>query len=327
MRLENVAIVGSGVAGVHAAQQLAAKGIQVSVFDKSRGTGGRVASCRLGDRIVDLGAPLIQAESRPFADWLQALGAQYWKPVGGDFTLAPRRMSAGWVGSPSLSALTRGVVENSEGIRLFSNTRVGVVWPDREGVLLRDTDGESLGYFDAALIATPAPQAAALLDAVHRFQQRAERADVEPVWTLVVELSGRPEHLRGLDVLEGDHPVFRRIVRDSSKPDRVGECWVLEARSDWSCKQLNATGEQVARSLIAEFEKVAGENIQPLQQRSHRWLYARARPQADSPAALWDAYNSIGACGDWLLGGTVEGAWMSAEALVNQMLTPDRRVA
>ncbi len=54
---ERVAIIGAGLAGALVAEGLHRFGAQVTVFDKSRGTGGRLAAARLGELSMDLGAP------------------------------------------------------------------------------------------------------------------------------------------------------------------------------------------------------------------------------------------------------------------------------
>ena len=44
--LERVAVVGAGIAGLAAARRLAAAGVEVTVFDKARRPGGRLATRR-----------------------------------------------------------------------------------------------------------------------------------------------------------------------------------------------------------------------------------------------------------------------------------------
>lgn len=324
MRIEQIAVIGSGIAGMRAARLLSEAGHSVTVFEKGRGTGGRMASGALGETSADLGAAMIEARTVEFEHWLHQQGAERWQPRCASFGLDRIPDRHGWVAVPRSSAMTRAL---AEGIKLCTDTRVAVVWPDRQGVLLRDTAGASLGYFDAAVIATPAPQAATLLDALHRFRHRAEQTPVSPSWVVQLALPSRPERLADIDWLEGDHPMIRRIVRDSSKPKREGENWVIQANESWSRAHVNADPARIAGEMLAAFAEIAEEALNPLHRRVHGWLYARAEPLSGQESALWDRQNCIGACGDWLCGGDLEGAWMSANELVARILASRSKVA
>lgn len=63
----SVLVVGAGVAGLVAARTLADHGVDVTVVDKARGVGGRLATRRLGDGAsFDHGAALFDSVSEPF---------------------------------------------------------------------------------------------------------------------------------------------------------------------------------------------------------------------------------------------------------------------
>ena len=52
-------IIGSGLAGLSAANKLAKNGSNIIVIDKGRGVGGRLASRRIGEAVFDHGAQFI----------------------------------------------------------------------------------------------------------------------------------------------------------------------------------------------------------------------------------------------------------------------------
>ena len=70
-----IAIIGAGITGLTAADQLVKSGRDVQVFDKGRGSGGRIATRRTENGIFDHGAPERQAESQEFRNFLATLGA------------------------------------------------------------------------------------------------------------------------------------------------------------------------------------------------------------------------------------------------------------
>ncbi|WP_052063686.1 FAD-dependent oxidoreductase [Nitrincola sp. A-D6] len=205
-------------------------------------------------------------------------------------------------------------------VELRTETRISVVWPDKNGVLLRDESADVLGHFDNVVVAAPAPQAAVLLDAVQRYRSRAEAVVMQPAWVVSVVLERRPEALAHIDLLEGVHPELQRVVRDSSKPGRSGEIWTLQASRDWTEAYLNLSADTVMHELVAALVALTGDPLVVKAHRAHRWLYCDAI-STESAMALWDADTAMGACGDWLAGGGVEAAWQSGTELARMILS------
>ena len=76
--LHPIAIIGTGIAGLSAAQALHAAGHSVQLFDKSRGSGGRMASKRSDAGALDLGAQYFTARDRRFVEVVQQWQARGW---------------------------------------------------------------------------------------------------------------------------------------------------------------------------------------------------------------------------------------------------------
>src|SRR5690606_22770394 len=71
-----VAIIGSGIAGLTAANRLASAGHEVTVFEKSKGYGGRLSTrYAQGDRSITLdhGAPYLSAKGAGFKAFIHSL--------------------------------------------------------------------------------------------------------------------------------------------------------------------------------------------------------------------------------------------------------------
>jgi len=204
-------------------------------------------------------------------------------------------------------------------------TRVGYIWPELDGakkkVRLRDEKGESLGVFDAAIVTAPAQQAATLLEAVPRFGNTAKAIKPTPSWVAIIETSGttdQPEQL-----IMGQHPILYRCTKESSKPGRSAQegsaIWSIEANSDWSQVHVDHSKEDIEALLTQAFLSVKPQAKIHSVRRCHRWLYSR-HPATDH-GMLWDEATHIGACGDWLLGGDLEGAWKSANLLSTTLIS------
>src|SRR5471032_84719 len=73
-----IAIIGTGIAGLSAAQALTEAGHVVQLFDKSRGSGGRMSSKRSDAGALDMGAQYFTARDRRFVTEVQRWQANGW---------------------------------------------------------------------------------------------------------------------------------------------------------------------------------------------------------------------------------------------------------
>ena len=306
-----VAVIGAGLAGLACATVLARAGHVVRVLDKGRGPGGRMSARRvetpLGQATFDHGAqyftardPGFQAQVRAWA--LDGVCAPW--PAAGDDA---------WVGTPAMNAPIRALAQPLD-----------VVWGRRVEALVRREAGWTLIVEDAApldaqvvIVATPAEQAAVLLDAHDAAAARLARATpAQPCWTLMAAFSD-PLPVAA-DILRGAGPIGW-AARNSAKPGRDGpEAWVIQASPDWSGAHLELPAEAVADQLAAAFAELAGVDWPaPLSRTAHRWRYARSG--AAGAQALWSPGSGLGVCGDWLVGPRVECAWLSGMALARKI--------
>ena len=59
-------VIGAGIAGLLAARTLQEHGLRVTVLDKGRGVGGRMATRRIGSAVFDHGAQFFTARDPQF---------------------------------------------------------------------------------------------------------------------------------------------------------------------------------------------------------------------------------------------------------------------
>ena len=329
-----VAIIGAGLAGCTLARQLADAGIRVDIFEKSRGTGGRLASCRIGEESADLGVSWLEWEARPgahdlpFQDWLaeqEAAGHLHsWQPIAQNFQREALPERKRYTGNNRLSALTRALLAH-DNIQLHSEVRIGSAEPViRSGITrlqLTDTAHNSRGEYTQVVVATPAPQAAPLLSAEPALQALARKVQPDACWTLVLGFDTPLS--TPIELFEGEHPVLRRVVRDSRKPGRNAseDVWVIQARADWSLQMIDDEKEHVQKALLDAFYQLLQSQPKPDHSRCHRWLYSTCTSLNLDSGFLHDPQTGLSVCGDWLAGFGFEASWQSAMALSQRILS------
>ncbi len=320
-----VAIVGAGMAGLACARRLHRAGAAVTVFDKGRRPGGRLATRRAGDLQFDHGAQYATARNPLFQAMLQAAG-----PLAATWTDRPQ--DPWWVGVPGMSALAQAVVADGAG-QVLSRRHVAFLHRDPDGWHVRHLDaanaapglvsaegGEVAGPFDAVALAIPAPQAAGLLDGIgHPLAHRLAAVRMAPCWAVMLAF---PDAHDGPDIRTHDGPLAW-IARDSSRPGRPGlpECWVGHASPAWSRAHLERSPDDVLPLLRDAFAAATGIGAPPSAAAVHRWRYARVEAALGQPClSRSDGLpEGLAACGDWCLGPRVEAAFESGLAAADTL--------
>lgn len=315
----SIAIIGAGIAGLTMALRAREQGMAATVFEKSRGPGGRLASKRVGDDVsVDMGAQFFTVRNPRF----QALLDQYtgdgafdlWNASlwheSADGEVGHFHPAQRYVGSPRMSAVTRALAQN---LSIQSETRITAVTPRPEGWWLA-TARDQHGPFSRVVITAPPSQTRDLLPTFVTSPLGPERFRMLPCWAVALRFN---EALNpGFDGMQLTHDSLGWVARNTSKPERgAAEWWVLHANSSWSDRHRDADPETVAGDLATAFRQRFGITHPISDHLVHRWLYARPA-SGPEPLYLSTAGNSLGLCGDWLAGGRVEGAFESADALM-----------
>lgn len=310
-------VIGAGMAGLSCAGELARSGATVTVLDKGRGPGGRMAARRaeVGGASVafDHGAQYFTARDPAFRDavaaWEAAGAAARW-PAAGD---------EAWVGLPGMNAPIKAMAQALDvrwGVRAERLSRSGSGWRI-------ETDSAA---FTAARVAVgvPAEQAAVLLaDAAPDLAALAGEVVSAPCWAVMAAFGQRLPI--AADTFRSETAPISWAARNSAKPGRSGaETWVIHASPERSRQVLDLSKDAAGAALLADFFAAIGvAPVAPIHCDAHRWLYAL--PQAPSSVAAgngarFDVQAGIGIAGDYLHSPRVEGAWLSGRVLAGLAL-------
>ncbi|WP_338479540.1 FAD-dependent oxidoreductase [Pseudomonas trivialis] len=320
-----IAIIGTGIAGLSAARALRDAGQVVHLFDKSRGSGGRMSSKRSDAGALDMGAQYFTARDRRFVNevqrWQSNGWAEQWKPQlynskAGQLTPSPDEQIR-WVGTPRMSAITRALLDD---LPVTFGCRITDVFQGEQHWNLLDADGGNHGPFSHVIIATPAPQATALLAAAPKLASAAAGVKMDPTWAIALAFD-KPLDTPMQGCFVQDSPLDW-LARNRSKPGRDAtlDTWVLHATSVWSKAHLDLSREAVIEHLHGAFAELLHCAMPaPSFSLAHRWLYAR--PSASHEfGVLADADLGLFVCGDWCLSGRVEGAWLSGQEAARRLI-------
>lgn len=298
------------MAGLAAATRLRARGFSVTLFDKSRGFGGRMATRRTGDFQFDHGAQYFTARG---ADFFRQVSA--WQEQG----LVAEWGPGAYVGRPGMTAPSRAM---AEGLTCITEAQVSDLERGPKGWRVEDENGlinaPGNGTYDALILAVPAPQAIPLAQSAGIDMPQLALARYAPCIALM--LAFEPETRSGDDWMRPEDSAIAWIARNSSKPDRpsTAQTWVVHARPDWSRAHIEDDPKTLVEPLLARFRALTGVLAEPLYATAHRWRYALVEQEVGQPC-LFDRESMFGACGDWCLGARVEAAFDSGLAMAETL--------
>ena len=276
-----VAVVGAGLAGLVAARRLADAGCEVTVFEKSRGPGGRCATRRSDFGPFQHGVASFAAVSPAFcaelAQW-QARGRVAPLPPAGAVAagapavqgLPAAHLPRRWVGLPTINAWARQL---AQGLAVHTEHTVQALLPGAVGgwQLATAEQGVLETRFDTVLLALPAEQARPLCAHSTVLQQALQPVHSQPCWTLMLawaepslgpvpRLAPGSEPARVLaEVLDlgalaetTSTPAGRAEPSGTAAAPEAapGTRWVLHAQPDWSAAHLELPAADATALLM-----------------------------------------------------------------------------
>ena len=325
-----IAIIGTGLAGATAAAGLSADH-DVTVFEKSRGTSGRMCTRRRQspqgvDFAFDHGAQYFTIRGERFARAVAPLRAkgvvQPWDvpmvTMDASGNLTPRPTEA-FVACPGMTALAKSFLE---GVTLRHEVEITALNADHGGWRLTDRRGQDQGVFDRVISAIPAPQAAALMPASFAAAAGLERARMLACFTLMLGYDAPIDLPYGGAFVAGSPLGF--IAVNSSKPGRnTGFSLVVQANNNWAEPRVEHDPAEIENQMKDELARLTGLDAATAALGSfHRWRYA-ATETSSGQGFCGDDDRGLYAIGDWCLKGRVEAAFDSAAALLDHFAAID----
>ena len=331
-----IAIVGAGAAGLAAGRTLTGQGHEVVVYEKSNGLGGRAATRRAHDCVLDHGAQYLTLpddlpalrrlvlEELP-RDGLRDIGRPIYT-FDKDGRVEPgdeaRNAAPKWTYEAGLTTLGKYL---AAGLEVRRKTRVTRLERLSVGYRLFDEAGATVGEADRVLVAIPAPQAADLLRAsVIDADRRAtalshlERATYKPMFTFMfgyrqppagtIYAGGAPADPRPYYALvntDRGHDISWLAVENDKGPSRAPSgvlALVAQMAVPFSEARYDDPPDELAAIADRQVRELLGVDLGPPLWHDHaRWRYAKPAGTTDL-ATLNHDHDGLFFAGDYTTG-------------------------
>jgi renalase len=300
------------MSGLAAARMLRDHGHEVVVVDKGRSVGGRLATRRIGDAVVDHGAQFFTVRTDAFRtqadDWLARDVARVWCHGfgNGDGDGHPR-----YIGNGGMTSLAKDLARGLDvrcSTMAFSVRRAGEAW---EVVI----DDGSIVTADAVVLTCPVPQSWALLiESGLEVPSPLTSSDYERCLALLVVLDGPsavpPPGGVQLDPHDAS-ATFGFVADNAQKGISPVPALTLHATVPFSAAHWDEPIEQVRDVLLeAAAPWIGGTGVVDVQVK--KWRFATPIEPWSEPCCVLP--GGIVLAGDAFAGPKVEGAFTSGLA-------------
>ncbi|MEP6446400.1 MAG: NAD(P)-binding protein, partial [Hyphomicrobiales bacterium] len=235
-----IAIIGAGLSGLTVANQLK-QHANVTVFEKSRGTSGRLSTRRAEPFIFDHGAQFFTAKTAAFKSYIAPLieagvvapwNARFVQIAGDEISKQQEwnEPPFHYVGVPGMNAVGKHL---SNGLDVRLSTHVSSMCKIDDQWEISDQDDICLGRYDWVISAIPAQQATALLPSSASFYSDINKIKLQGCYSLMLGFKKAFDFKYDAALVRDD--VISWISVNSSKPGKPGGTSLLvHSTNDWA---------------------------------------------------------------------------------------------
>ena len=322
----DILIIGAGLAGLSAANDLQQAGHSVLVIDKGRGLGGRLAGRRIAEATFDHGAQFFTARESRFkaavASWIKAGVAEEWySSYPGQPNGHPR-----YRGVPTMTAVAKYLATD---ITIMRTIRVEAITQQQTQWLAELDNGETV-IANKLLITSPVPQTLELLAAANialpaAKQARLERIEYEACIAVMAVLDG-PTKLEYPGAIALENSPIAWISDNLQKGVSKVPAVTIHGSGDFSAQHLDHERMAIGQQLIDAAAPYLGD-AKVTEFQVHGWRYSKPTIVDDAPCMLLSEATDLpplALAGDAFAGPRFEGAVQSGWAAAKQLISADR---
>lgn len=291
-----LAIIGAGVSGLCAARALKDRGLDIAVYEKSRGVSGRAASrTRHGVRF-DHGANYIKISSETFRRLLfEELPSGDLVEIEGDIwtfdgigEISPGdpdlNSESKWTYRSGISTLGKNLAALAD-TPVENQVKVEGLELDSSGWTLFDESHNRVGCFDAVLMTPPAPQAATILensklpDALRPVITNLSSTSFHRQFSVILGIDGeldRPGDFFALVNSDRKHDIAW-LCFENDKPGHVPEgttVLVVQMSPSWSAEHFDVPPQDWLDEVIGKVSTLLHCELPVTWTDTQRWKFA-----------------------------------------------------
>lgn len=315
----DVLVIGAGMAGLMAATALQRAGHRVTILDKGRGMGGRMATRRFDGATCDHGAPCLSMTDPTLEEAMagsRARGALVAWPGAGD---ASASQGHAWRGHPGMSGLAKDL---AAGLDVRLETLVTRIDQDGAGWRVSTEPGAVLGA-RSMILTPPVPQSLALMEASGfeadpALLDRLRRVEYGRCLAVMAVLDG-PSRVPAPGTVAPGHGPVARVTDNQLKGISAVPAVTIHGSHAFSVEQWDRDRTESGRLLMEAAAPWLGARVTSFQ--VHGWRFSQPLTTEPSRCVVAGRSPMLVLAGDGFGEGGVQGAALSGMAAAEALLS------
>ena len=324
--MKNVAVIGAGITGITLANLLQKK-FNLTVFEKSRGVGGRMATRRAEPYQFNHGAQYFKIENKEFKDFLQPLILnKVIKPLeANQIEILNKEVikrtkiynKQYFTAESKMNSVVKYLINNNFSIKLLCKIEKIIKENDKWFVI--DSGQVSFGPYDWLIITIPPNQAKEILYNNFKFLDIIKKIKMRSCYSLMLGFDK-------FDEFDFDTALFleedvqwlsiRKIILENKEYYNL----LINSSYNFAEQNINSSKDKISNHLIKQVSDILKCKLNNYEHKAlHFWKYAMSEKN-NNLGSLFDEDLKIIVCGDWCMNGKVEGGFLSAKDAVNKLL-------
>ena len=304
-----IAIIGAGISGCNLYFNLKEKYDEITLFDKSRGTGGRLStkyiSLKDETRFIDHGTPFFIPQTDELKDFSLYLSSE---------NILKNRYDK-FLPKNGINKMCSFLIEKED---LVTQTKITKAKFENSKWSLEDDNQNIYSDFDMLFLTIPATQILEMdisLDDDLKSQLQSVKYDSR--FTLILH-SNDEINLNENIVLENENVLD---VIDNSKKYHYKDfsSYVIHSTNEFANEHNNKSKEEIFEIFKESLSDNALNEISVFKQIPHLWKYAFAKTSLDMPY-YFNEDSKLGICGDYFHLNNIEGSYLSSSMLSDRLI-------
>lgn len=295
-----IAIIGAGFSGCNLYDNLKLQFEDITIFEKSRGVGGRLSTKYIDDKFIDHGTPFlipITEDLKSFCSDLvrnKVIKNRYdeFLPING------------------MNKICKFLIDEEN---LKTNTKIiEAKFIDNKWNLIDENNNNYTG-FDKLFLTIPATQILEMnIDLEENIKNELEKIKYDSVFSLILYSN---ENIKLDENLVYENSCVENIINNSRKYlYKDFSSYVIHSSKKFANEVNTKTKEEILQIFLNSFDEKTKEHLKTFNLIPHLWKFAFVKNSLDMTYYL-NENKTLGICGDYFNFSNVEASLTSSELL------------
>ncbi|MFA9238767.1 MAG: NAD(P)-binding protein [Candidatus Paceibacteria bacterium] len=299
-----IAIIGAGFSGCNLYNNLKEKYEDITIFEKSRGVGGRLSTKYVDDKFIDHATSSLI----PITDDLKMFCLDLAKNG------VVKAKYDEFIPKNGINQICKFLIDEKD---LIKNTKIAKAQNIDNKWILEDKNYNIYEGFDLLFITIPAPQILQMkIELQNDFKEKLSHIKYDSIFSLILHSN---KDIKLDKSLLYENPDIKNIINNSIKYlYKDFSSYIIHSTKEFANCINEKSKEEICEIFLDNFDDETKEKFERFTIIPHLWKYAFAKTSLDMPYFLNEEKN-LGICGDYFNHSNMEAALLSSELLSNSI--------